>query len=171
MRSAPYRSAIELARALVELEHGRADAQPVDDVRLEAPRRRPVGLDVRDGGLREEDVVDAATRDPEQPGDRLSLAPVVRAAVAERALERVARRVLRVGTVAEAVGRVRVDAPDQRLGMRERIDADQLPDPVGSSGSSRWTFARAAVRARPVLAFPTSSQSRQSLGLLAIAFA
>src|SRR5207237_10385140 len=50
-----------------------------------------------------------------QQRSRLSLPPVIAVPVTERAFERIARRVLGVGSVTEAVRGVRVDAPDQRL--------------------------------------------------------
>src|SRR5215216_4760598 len=56
--------------------------------------------------------LDAAPRDPDQPRDRLALARVVALAVAEGPLERLARQVLGVWAVADAVGDVRVHALD-----------------------------------------------------------
>jgi hypothetical protein len=77
-----------------------------------------------------ERVVDASSRDPEQPCDGVAERGVIGLAVTQRALERVARDVLGVGTVAEPVRDVRVDAPDQRFGIPERVGVEQS-QPVG----------------------------------------
>ena len=78
-----------------------------------------------------EEVVDASPRDPEEPRDGLPTRRIEGLAVAQRALERVARDVLGVGAIPDPVRDVGVDASDQWFGILEWIDPHRQPLPVG----------------------------------------
>src|SRR5215211_1070016 len=67
---------------------------------------------------------DLSTGDADQPVTDVTLARIEVLAVADGALEDVARDVLRVGSRADPIRDVRVNASDQRLGVGKRITAE-----------------------------------------------
>jgi hypothetical protein len=86
------------------------------------------------------DVVHGAPRNPDQPGGGRPFSRVIARAVANRTLEDVGRRVLRVGPLTQSVGAVGIDALDQRLGIGERVSpqerfASRSPPPFSSLGN------------------------------------
>src|SRR4051794_7241447 len=117
-------------------------------------------------------IVDAAPGDSDEPRRRLPFARVERVAGAQRALERLGRHVLGVRPVAEPVRRVRVDALDQRLGIRERIATHHDPYSSlisGLSGFRNRARASACSCASPFVAAARSNQISQLFGSFAVA--
>jgi hypothetical protein len=74
----------------------------------------------------DERIVDAPSRNPEHPGDRLSLRRVVRLPIAQRPFHGLAGEILSIGAVADAVSDVGVDAPDELLGILERVSPEHV---------------------------------------------
>ena len=89
------------------------DREPLQGFALQILGRGQVRLLAQLGPPSRQGIVDAAPRDPDQPGQRLSPGGVVALPVAQSALEDLARDVLRIRPVAQAVRDIRVDPPDQ----------------------------------------------------------
>ena len=66
-------------------------------------------------------LADAAPGDADEPGSGIAAARVEPVAVAQRTFDRRRRDVLSVRAVPDPVGDVRVDPPDQRLRVGERV--------------------------------------------------
>src|SRR5581483_10095564 len=111
---------------------------------------------------RDELIVHAPARDAQQPGERAAACVVEARAVSQRPLEHLARDVLGLGAVPQAVGDVGVHAPDQRLGICERIHAHQWLPPIPERGYRATTSSSACARSAPVEASARSYQSCQS---------
>jgi len=117
----------EIPGALVEAVHGCRDRQAADGVALEILRR---GL-VREFGTTDlwaakASIVDAAASDAEKPWHGLSARLVIARAVTKRPLEYLAGHILGVGPVADPVGDIGIDPPDQGTWVREGISLPHL---------------------------------------------
>ena len=114
--------------ALVEPREHAGHGQPLQRLSLDVFAGRLVRrLDRRSRRTACQRIVDAATRDPEEPGQSMSSSLVVACAVPKGALEHLARHVFGVGTVPDPVGDVGVHAPDQRRRIRERVPVPHQP--------------------------------------------
>ena len=111
----------QLTVALVESAKRAMQVESSCGGRLEIARSRDVGRLSRRRRPRREVRIDRAARDTDQPRGWLALPAIVACAVPKRALEHVGGNVLSVGAVPDPIGHIRVHAPDQGLGMSERV--------------------------------------------------
>lgn len=104
----------ELSILGTERPEGLRQLEPVDRLLLDVNRCFDVRW-LRNGHPVGKDLINAPARDPDEPRDGLSFVAVVAIAVTERALESVVGSVLGVGTIAQAVGGVRINTANQRF--------------------------------------------------------
>ena len=108
----------------VEVAEGRdrgSDREPQKGLALELVRCRRLPDVARWERPPPQEVVDARAGDSDEPALRPAFPRIEARAVTEGPLDRRARHVLGVRAVADPVGDVRVDPPDQRFGVREGI--------------------------------------------------
>lgn len=113
LQPGPKAESQKLAIAFVQPRRRRGNRQPANHFVLQRhPRCSAVGLLARHESWRLR--LEGAARDPDEPGERRSLPGVVAGPVAQRALEDVARDVLRVRPLADLVREVRANPTDER---------------------------------------------------------
>jgi hypothetical protein len=121
----PHRD--QLAAALVEPLDCIRDDNALHGLALQVLTRRLLAhLRIRKRPAARQRIVDATAGDSKEPRQRTAARVVIARAVPQCTLEHFARHVLGVGPITEAVGDVRVDAPDQGRRVRERVLAPHL---------------------------------------------